>query len=206
MPQEKFINKKVVDELRLKIFGAKTNVAMTSQAFSIKVLGKVKLMLRNLNLPEPSWETVLSQSLYAVRSLLCTTTNTTPHKCFLNFYRRSMLGRSLPNWLLQPGPVLLRRFVRTKNQPLVDVLEPVEAIPTYGRVSTVSVQNLAPSQTPEIEASEINPYVFFPTRTAETSKVNPFVSAPTHEIEISENNPYAVAQPQSISDAPLNEF
>ena len=71
----------------------------------------VKLMLCNLNLPEPSWEIVLPQSLHAVRSLLCTTTNATPHER-LNFHRRSMLGRSLPNWLLQHGPVLLRRFVR----------------------------------------------------------------------------------------------
>ena len=43
---ENFINKKVVDELRLKIFGAKTNVAMASQAFSVKVLGKVKGTLK----------------------------------------------------------------------------------------------------------------------------------------------------------------
>ena len=43
---ENFINKKVVDELRLKIFGAKTNVAMASQAFSVKVLGKVKETLK----------------------------------------------------------------------------------------------------------------------------------------------------------------
>ena len=63
----------------------------------------VKLMLRNLNLPESLWETVVPQSLQAVRSLLCTTTNAMPNKRFLNFHRRSMLGRSLPNWLLQPG-------------------------------------------------------------------------------------------------------
>ena len=43
---ENFINKKVVNELRLKIFGAKTNVAMASQAFSVKVLGKVKETLK----------------------------------------------------------------------------------------------------------------------------------------------------------------
>ena len=44
---ENFINKKVVNKLRLKIFGAKTDVAMASQAFLIKVLEKVK---RALNL------------------------------------------------------------------------------------------------------------------------------------------------------------
>ena len=120
----------------------------------------VELMLRNLNLPKPSWETVLPQSLHAVRSLLCTTTNATPHDRFLNFYRRSVLGRSLPNWLLQPGPVVLRRFVQTNNQPLVDVVELIEANPNFaivkfsdGRESTVSVTDLAPSPTREVEAN-----------------------------------------------------
>ena len=118
---------------------------------------------------------------YAVRSLLCTTTNAMPHERFLNFHRRSMLGRSLPNWLLQPGPVLLRRFVRTTNQPLVDVVELIEANSNFaiikfpdGRESTVFVTDLAPSP-------------------------------PTHETETSEINLYAVAQPQLISDAPLNK-
>ena len=43
---ENFINKKVVDELRFNIFGAKTNVAVASQAFSFKVLDKVKESLK----------------------------------------------------------------------------------------------------------------------------------------------------------------
>ena len=172
----------------------------------------VKLTLRNLNLPELSWETVLPQSLHSVRSLLCTTTNATPHERFLNFHRRSMLGRSLPNWLLQPGPVLLRRFVRTKNQPLVDVVELVEANPNFaivkfsdGRESTVSVADLAPSPTREVEANEINPYVPYPTSEAETSEVNPSVPSPTHETEANEIDPYAVGRPQSTPNAPLNE-
>ena len=75
--------------------------------------------LRNLNLSKPSWETVFLQFLHAVRSLLCTTTIATSHERFLNFHRRSMLGSSLPNCWLQSGPVLLRRFVQTKSQPLV---------------------------------------------------------------------------------------
>ena len=89
-----------------------------------------------------------------------------PHKRFLNFHRRSMLGRSLPNWLLQPGPVQLSRFVRTKNQPLVDVVELIEANPNFaivkfsdGTESTVSVTDLASTPTREVEGNEINPYV-----------------------------------------------
>ena len=52
----------------------------------------VKLMLRNLNLPEPLWKTELPQSLHAVGSLLYTTTNATPHKSFLNFHCGKYVG------------------------------------------------------------------------------------------------------------------
>ena len=83
--------------------------------------------------------------------LLCTTTNASPYERFLNFHRRSMFGRSLPNWLLQPGPYV-RRFVQTKNQPLVDVVELIEANHNFaiikfpdGRESTISVTDLASS-------------------------------------------------------------
>ena len=123
-----------------------------------------------------------------------------------------MLGRFLPNWLLQHGPVLLRSFVRTKNQPLVYIMELIEANPNFaivkfpdGRESTVSVTKLALSPTCKIEASDINPYVSSPTREAETSEVNLSVSSPTHKTETIEINLYAVAQPQSTTDALLNE-
>ena len=54
---------------------------------------------------------------------------------------------------MSPGPVLLRRFVRSsKNDPLVDQVELLDANPTYanirysnGRESTVSIRDLAPS-------------------------------------------------------------
>ena len=38
---------------------------------------------------------------------------------FLGFNGRSMSGRALPSFLIQPGPVLLRRFVRSKSSPWV---------------------------------------------------------------------------------------
>ena len=111
----------------------------------------VQLILKTKQLPNSSWEAVLPEALHAVRSLLCTATNATPHERFLFFPRRSMIGKSLPCWLIQPGPVLLRRFVRNKNEPLVDEVELMEANPNFahirfpdGRESTVSVTDLAP--------------------------------------------------------------
>ena len=66
-------------------------------------------MLTDQKLPQDAWQSILPKALQAVRSLLCTTTNATPHERFLRFEQRSMLGKR-PAWLLQPGTVLLRQF------------------------------------------------------------------------------------------------
>ena len=84
----------------------------------------VRLSLKSKNLPDTQWEVVLPDALHSIRSLLSTSTNTTPHERFFGFQRRSSCGTSVPSWLNSPGPVLLRRFVRTsKNDPLVDQVE-----------------------------------------------------------------------------------
>ena len=75
----------------------------------------VKLLLRTYKESENCWEAVLPEALHAVRSLLCTATNATPHERFLEFNRRSTSGRALPSFLIQQGPVLLRRFIRSKR-------------------------------------------------------------------------------------------
>ena len=111
----------------------------------------IKLLLKNNNLSEERWETVLPSALHAIRSLLCTATNQTPHERFFRFQRRSGLGKTMPSFLLNPGTVLLRRFVRTKSDPLCDEVELLEANPSFchvryknGKESTVSTQDLAP--------------------------------------------------------------
>ena len=111
----------------------------------------IKLLLAERSLPESAWELVLPDALHSIRSLLCTSTNSTPHDRFFCFQRRSMNGASMPDWLFEPGPVLLRRFVRDKSEPLCDQVDLIEANPKYalirypnGRESTVSVTDLAP--------------------------------------------------------------
>ena len=63
----------------------------------------------------------------------------------------SMIGKSLPSWLITSRPVLLRRFVRSKSDPLIDEEELLESNPNFakiryanGRESTVSISDLAP--------------------------------------------------------------
>ena len=124
----------------------------------------VKLMLRTRNLREELWDQVLPEALHSVRSLLCTATNQTPHERFLSFERRSMLGRSLPPWLLTPGPVLVRRFVRNKGDPLVDEAELLSANPHFshiryadGRETSVSTGDLAPCPATQQENVQQSP-------------------------------------------------
>jgi len=81
---------------------------------------------------------------------LAPATNTAPCEQFLPFPRRSMLGRSLPTWLITPNTVLLKRFVRSKSEPLCDEVELLDANPKTalvrfpdGRESTVSVSDFA---------------------------------------------------------------
>ncbi|XP_065678454.1 uncharacterized protein LOC136093395 [Hydra vulgaris] len=110
-----------------------------------------------------NWEIVLSDALYSRRSLLSTATNCTPHERLFSFPRRSSSGTSLPSWL-NPGPIFLRRFVRTnKNDNLVDKVELVDVNPTYanirypdGRELTVSLQDLAPYPAPKEKFNDIN--------------------------------------------------
>ena len=112
----------------------------------------VTLALKSKGLSQGHWQEVLPDVLHSIRSLLCTATNTTPHERMFGFQRRSGTGSSLPSWLSTPGPVLLRRFVRhSKQDPLVDEVELIEANPQYafvkrpdGTETTVSIKDLAP--------------------------------------------------------------
>ena len=112
----------------------------------------IQLSLKSRKLEINQWETVLYDALHAIRSLLCTETNCTPHERMFNFARRSTEGNSLPTWLLTPGPVFMKRNVRaSKFDPLVDEVELLSANPQYafvrlknGKETTVSLRQLAP--------------------------------------------------------------
>ena len=121
----------------------------------------VQLKLHSQKLDTKHWEFLLPEVLHSIRSLLCTATNSTPHEKFFGFVRRSTQGGSLPTWLMSPGPVLLRKFVRAnKTDPLVDEVELLDSNPMYahirhadGRESSVSVKDLAPCPTEEQNSS-----------------------------------------------------
>ena len=95
-----------------------------------------------------------------------------------------MIGRTLPNWLIQPGPVLLQRFVRNKHDLLVDEVELLDANPSFANVRlrsgnevTVSVSDLAPCPSNSIQTLEDsenikNPTELFPHEKSPVSDVS----------------------------------
>lgn len=117
----------------------------------------IKLLLHDKDLPEGRWTDVLYEALQAIRSLVCLSTNQTPHERMFRFERRAINGTSLPSWLISQGPVLLRRFVRTKSDPLCDEVHLIEANHNYARIryndgheSSVSTSDLAPLPPPSL--------------------------------------------------------
>lgn len=112
----------------------------------------IQLSLKSQRLRIDQWESVLQEALHAIRSLLCTATNCTPHERMFIYPRRSSNGTTVPTWLSVPGPVYLRKHVRTnKYEPLVEEVQLIEANPDYahvrflnGKETTVSTRHLAP--------------------------------------------------------------
>ena len=71
----------------------------------------ILLALKTQQLALTQWELVLPNGLHSIRSLLSTSTNTTPLERFFGFQRRSPSGASVLSGLTAPGKVMLRRFV-----------------------------------------------------------------------------------------------
>ena len=112
----------------------------------------ILLALESKRLPVTQWENVVVEALHSIRSLLCTSTNCTPHERVFNYPRRTATGLALPEWLMRPGTVLYRSHRRLKSDPLVEEVQLIHANPQYanvrfrdGREDTVSIRDLAPA-------------------------------------------------------------
>lgn len=102
------------------------------------------------------WEQYLSTALNAIRTLLSTATGQSPHERLFSYGRNSCYGKSLPSWLCEPGPILVRNFLqKSKFDPKVLEVQLVEAnrhsaLIKYpnGRTTMVSPRDLAPISRP----------------------------------------------------------
>jgi hypothetical protein len=110
----------------------------------------IQVTLHSKGLKASEWETVLPDALHSIRSLLCTSTNATPHERMFNYSRKSTSGNSVPSWV-KPGPVFVKNHTRnSKNDPPVSPATLLHANPQYAHVllpsgveTTVSIRDLA---------------------------------------------------------------
>ena len=110
----------------------------------------IQVTLHSRKLKMSEWETVLPDALHSIRSLLCTTTNTTPHERMFNFTRKSTSGKTIPSWV-KPGPVYVKNHTRrSKYDPPVSSATLLHANPQYAHVrlpsgveTTFSIRDLA---------------------------------------------------------------
>ena len=112
----------------------------------------ITLALKSINKGTAHWESVIPVAMHSIRSLLCTATNATPHERFFSYERLPVNGHSMPTWLSSPGPVLLKKHVRSsKYDALVEEAELISVNPNYalvrkqnGQETTVSLRDVAP--------------------------------------------------------------
>ena len=171
----------------------------------------IQLAAASRNLRIESWELLLPDVLHSIRSLLCTSTNETPHERIFKFSRKSSIGKTIPSWLLHPGKVLLKRFVRhSKHEPLVDEVELLESNSQYahirhndGRESTVSVKHLAPfpSDVSNPSASQTPLDISSPTpvNDVSVSRNDVHTSSPSFQTSPPTPMPSLHVEPQSAS-------
>ena len=144
--------------------------------------------------------------MHSIRSLLCTTTNATPHERFFGFRRRSALGTSMPTWLNKPGPVYVRRHIRSsKHDPLVDEVELLHATPNYaqvrfpsGRESTVPVRDIAPFVNENVISNDISLNENAPLNTPGVSTFD----SPCNLSDVVNSPPSIVNSPEPVT--PIN--
>ena len=152
----------ISDELRTHLLGMGIGYS-NSTRYNPKGNGQVEryngtvwkamqLALKSKGLGAQHWEQVIGSALHSIRTLVCTSTNQTPHERLFGYQRRTLTGHALPTWLLNKGHVLMKKHARiSKYDPLVEEVDLIEVNPSYaqvrtasGRELTVSLRDLAP--------------------------------------------------------------
>ena len=131
----------------------------------------IQVTLHSRNLKASEWETVLPDALHSIRSLLCTSTNETPHERMFKYSRKSTSGNSVPSWV-KPGPIFVKNHTRnSKNNPPVSPATLLHANPQYAHVllpsgveTTVSIRDLAhyPLENELCDSSPASPNNYIP--------------------------------------------
>lgn len=144
-----YLNNKGISTSKTSRYNPKCNGQVEKLNGTLWKAIQVSLHSRKLKLSE--WETVLPDALHSIRSLLCTSTNATPHERLFSYTRKSTAGKSIPSWV-KPGPVYLKNHVKkNKYEAPVTPATLLHVNPEYAHVrlpsgteTTVSLRDVAP--------------------------------------------------------------
>ena len=206
-----FLNSKGVATSHSSIYHPEGNSQVERSIGS--VWQAVKLALKSRGLPVHRWEDVLPDVVHSMRSLLCTTSNATPHELFFNFKRKTFCGPSLPTWLMEPGPVLIRNFTRaSKHDNVVQEVDLLHANPAYAKVrypdgheATVSLDDLAPTARYQNGKSQLSETVLDESSSIQASDVNKTNSSTPTPSSNDESISFPQESSRTYGDEPLEE-
>lgn len=111
----------------------------------------VRCLMEDKQLRPEQWPSEVSVALSAIRSLKCRSTGSTPHELLLNFHRQHPSPIDGQDYSLRVGEsALLRRHVRTKDEPLGEEVAVLEVYPQYAVIQrhgkppdTVNIRHLS---------------------------------------------------------------
>lgn len=116
------------------------------------IWNSVQMACHSRGLKVSCWEQVLPAVLHSIRSLLCTSTNATPHERLFRHERRTATGLPMPTWLLSAKRALMHCSRNSKYDSAVQEVDILDLNPTYARVRLpsgreplVSLRHLAPA-------------------------------------------------------------
>ena len=133
------------------------------------------------------------------------------------FQRRTATGHTLPSWLLNKGPALLKKHVRaSKYDPLCEEVDLIHVTPSYaqvrlksGREQTVSLRDLAPLPQPATEPAASSDIASSPRRPVSDRSPDFVSSPPTSEVAVptttpglSDNPPIQVSEDVTLLQEP----
>ena len=132
----------------------------------------VQLALANWKMSISKWESIIFEALNTIRTLLCTSTNATPHKRFFSFQRQSSTCTSLPSWFAQPGIISLKHHVCcSKHDPLVSKVKLIEANPQYAQIdSPVKLGDQIPRTSSSDTLPNESDYLYEPSSTSNSEE------------------------------------
>lgn len=171
----------------------------------------VQLLTAERGLTNSQWDEVVDEALACIRSLKNTSTNCSPHARMFNFTRNIKVSRLSSESLNDQSDAYLRRFVRSKNEPIVEKVRIVNRNPNFtevqldsGKIEKYSNRNIAscPNDNSVIEnVDDLN--VVKNELSSPNESCNPLTDSNFDSMSIEDEESDDVAELASSLDSPV---